>query len=174
MAIPFFRNLMQDPRVTVVHDDARRWLLRSMSRFDLILMDPLRTASAMSNNIYSKEFFAIIKRHLSSAGVAMIWIDDYQVLPATVVSAFPAVYYDCWHLIAGNQFGPDADRSARYEKLLDLLPYEISAAIRSVVCQKHGTKPDILASTQGVEVNTDYRPVTEYYIRKLFSSLSIR
>ncbi len=58
----------------VVIDDGRRFLQRTDEKFDVIIIDsppPLEAAS--SGLLYSREFFAVIKKHLNPGGILQEW-----------------------------------------------------------------------------------------------------
>lgn len=69
------KDSMSDPRLTLIHDDAFRWLLRRSAqelRFDVIfadLPDPVDDALA---RLYSREFYLMLKRNLAPGGMAVI------------------------------------------------------------------------------------------------------
>jgi spermidine synthase len=73
--------LLNDPRIETVYDDARRFLLRTRDKYDVIYMDPLRSTTAYSNNLYSREFFELAKARLNPNGVIMVWADEHHVVP---------------------------------------------------------------------------------------------
>ena len=77
-AHPLLRELnsgsLSDPRLTIVHDDAFRWLLerRAQSRFNIVLVDfPDPTDPALTR-LYSKEFYLLIRRNLSPSGILVV------------------------------------------------------------------------------------------------------
>ena len=59
----------QDPRVHLIFQDARRFLTRSATRYDVILMNLPEPGSAQLNRYYTREFFATVARHLKPDGV---------------------------------------------------------------------------------------------------------
>lgn len=64
------RRALEDPRVTVVVDDARRWLqYHPDRRYDLILMNTTWHWRANSSMLLSQEMMQLINRHLADRGV---------------------------------------------------------------------------------------------------------
>jgi len=57
-----------DSRVKLIIDEGRRFLLRTNEKCDLILIDPIRTTTSYSNNLYSNQCFQIINQHLTPGG----------------------------------------------------------------------------------------------------------
>jgi predicted membrane-bound spermidine synthase len=96
---PFLRRNMDsaqitldDPRVTYLVDDGRRYLNAfPAEKFDLISIDPLRAHTAGHNNLYSKEALEIYRDHLTPNGVLCAWMDEFHVIPHTVAQVFPYV-----------------------------------------------------------------------------------
>ena len=176
--IPVFKTMLSDPRVNLVIDDGRRFLLRSGEQFDLILIDPLRTTTAYSNNIYSREFFQIIRQHLTDNGVFMLFLqDEYRVLPKTLTAVFPHVrFYQHFCLASKAGLTPDDAQKTRLlaaytqperEKMAEPLFAQFEQYI--------GDEHHIRKLTRGYPVNSDLKPVCEYYIglklRNFFSRI---
>lgn len=156
-----FREILSDPRIRVVMDDARRFLARTEQRFDLILMDPLRTTTAYSNNLYSRQFFEQAKRALESGGIFMVWTDEYRVMPKTVASVFPHLrFYDSFILASGRPFKENQARASRFLA-------NFSEATREGMERKGqylGNEIFVENETRGLPVNEDLVPVCEYYL----------
>jgi predicted membrane-bound spermidine synthase len=162
--VELIETMLSHPKVTVFHDDARRWLNRTDQRFDVVMMDPLRTASAFSNNIYSREFFRQLETHLEPGGAVMVWTDEYFVVPKTLATIFPAVEQYCTYLIGMRKPAPAELRSARFDQILAGFAPETRAAIRAVGCERRFSREEILDRTAAAPINTDHSPVTEYYL----------
>ncbi len=162
--IEFMEAMLSHPKVTIFHDDARRWLNRTAQRFDVVMMDPLRTASAFSNNIYSREFFQQLQAHLKPDGAVMVWTDEYFVVPKTLATMFPVVEQYCMYLIGMRNPARADVRSARFDSILAGFAPETQAAIRATDCKHLFNKQEILDRTTAAPINTDHSPVTEYYL----------
>jgi predicted membrane-bound spermidine synthase len=162
--IELIEAMLSHPKVTVFHDDARRWLNRTDRRFDVVMMDPLRTASAFSNNIYSREFFQQLEAHLMPGGAVMVWTDEYFVVPKTLATIFPVVEQYCTYLIGMRKPALAELRSARFDSILARFTPEIQAAIRAIDCERRFNRDEILDRAAAAPINTDHSPVTEYYL----------
>jgi predicted membrane-bound spermidine synthase len=160
--IELFDRMLSDKRLDVVIDDGRRVLARNNERYDLIMIDPLRTTTAYSNNLYSREFFALAASRLTDGGVFMVWMDEDRVMPKTVCSAFPYVrIYECCCL-ASNQ--PLVERRGRGELLrrqFDAVEQERIAKCPLEFVGDQVTQQEI---SSGYPINEDWRPVCEYYL----------
>ena len=66
--LPLLDRILNDPRLHLVIDDGRRYLINSQEGFDLITTDPLRTTTAC-NNLYADSFFRLIATHLNPQGI---------------------------------------------------------------------------------------------------------
>jgi hypothetical protein len=99
------RVTLSDPRITYVVDDGRRYLNAFPDEiFDLISIDPLRVHTAGHNNLYSEEALKIYRDHLTSNGVLCAWMDEFHVIPHTVVQVFPYIdQYRNEFMVAGGQ-----------------------------------------------------------------------
>jgi spermidine synthase len=89
-------NVLHDPRVEVVYDDARHYILTTHEKFDVITSDPIHPWVRGSAALYTKEYFELCKRHLNPGGVVTQWVPLYESSPdvvksemATFFSAFP-------------------------------------------------------------------------------------
>jgi spermidine synthase len=79
-------NVMHDPRVQIVYDDARHFVLTTREKFDIITSDPIHPWVKGSATLYSKEYFDLVKEHLNPGGVVTQWVPLYESDPATVKS----------------------------------------------------------------------------------------
>jgi spermidine synthase len=83
-------SLISDPRIEHVVGDGRAYILRADRRFDIIEADALRPSSAYSGNLYSMEYFELLRRHLKPLGLAVTWAPTERV-QRTFTKVFPYV-----------------------------------------------------------------------------------
>jgi predicted membrane-bound spermidine synthase len=164
-ALPPIARILGDSRVRLVIDDGRRYLRRSAGTFDVILMDPLRTTTAYSNNLHSLEFFALAARRLAPDGVLMVGgLDGGAVVPRTLLAQFPHVRAYPYFCLGSRR--PLTLDEARFERLVGAVPDDQRAIIRDLV--RDPLEGDALVrATAGWPVNRDWRPVSEYYLGAL-------
>jgi predicted membrane-bound spermidine synthase len=89
---------LSDPRVHLHVNDARGALMLADTRYDVIVSQPSHPWTAGASHLYTREFFELIRNHLSPEGVFSQWIGmrfvDEELLRsliATLVDVFPNV-----------------------------------------------------------------------------------
>jgi spermidine synthase len=87
---PGLLALLSDRRVEHVVGDGRAYLLHAGRAFDIVEADALRPTSAYAGNLYSREYFELVQRHLKPGGLAVTWAPTERVRH-TFVSVFPHV-----------------------------------------------------------------------------------
>ena len=90
-----------DPRVEIRIADGRHELLRREETWDLITLEPPPPSAAGVVNLYSREFYELAKRRLSSGGMVAQWwplptqnLEDSRSLVRSFLDAFP--YVSLW------------------------------------------------------------------------------
>ena len=82
MVAPYFtkenNDVVHDPRVEVVYDDARHYILTTNEKFDVITSDPIHPWVKGAASLYTKEYFDLVKSHLNPGGVVTQWVPLYQ------------------------------------------------------------------------------------------------
>jgi spermidine synthase len=98
---PYFRkenyDVLKDPRVEVIYDDARHYLLTTKEKFDVITSDPIHPWVKGAAALYTREYFELVKERLNPGGVVTQWVPLYETSlavvkseVATFFSVFPA------------------------------------------------------------------------------------
>jgi spermidine synthase len=89
-------DVVKSPKVRIVLDDARHFLLTSGEKFDAITSDPLDPWVKGAATLYTKEFFEAARAHLNPGGVVTVFVQLYESSPeavksevATFFEAFP-------------------------------------------------------------------------------------
>jgi spermidine synthase len=83
-------GLIRNPKVEVVIDDGRRWLLRNPQRkFDVIVMNTTFHWRAQVTNLLSVEFLRLIRAHLKPGGVHFYNTTLSEEVQITGVTVFP-------------------------------------------------------------------------------------
>lgn len=160
--LPMFDRIFRDRRLHLVIDDGRRFLQRSDERFDVILMDPLRTTTAYSNNLHSRQFFSLAAKHLTPGGILMVGgVGECLVIPRTLAEEFPFVRSYLSFTLASKY--PMHQNQERLRAMLGSYSVEMQAAIWSLA-QDPLEGRDLAKAIEGYPVNQDWMPVSEYYL----------
>jgi predicted membrane-bound spermidine synthase len=67
-------KVLSNPKVHVHVDDGRNFLLRTKERYDFITLEPPPPSDAGMTNLYSKEFYALMRQRLKPGGLVCQWI----------------------------------------------------------------------------------------------------
>jgi spermidine synthase len=79
-------NVVRNPRVQVVYDDARNFVLTSKDKFDIITSDPIHPWVKGAATLYTKEYFEMCREHLNPGGFVTQWVPLYESNPGVVKS----------------------------------------------------------------------------------------
>jgi spermidine synthase len=74
-----YANPLRDPRVHAVVQDGRFFLQASPRQYDIISGEPPPPKVAGSVNLYTEEFFSLMKSRLKKGGIATFWLPIYQL-----------------------------------------------------------------------------------------------
>ena len=92
------RGVLNDPRVHVIFDDARNFLLTSADKYDLVISEPSNPWIAGIATLFTNEFYAAVRQRLAPGGIFVQWVqayslapDDLRMIVATLAPHFPEV-----------------------------------------------------------------------------------
>jgi spermidine synthase len=85
-------GVLDDPRVEIVIDDARHFVLTAKEKFDVITSDPIHPWIKGSATLYTKEYFELCRRRLNPGGIVAQWVPLYQSDLRTVKSEFATFF----------------------------------------------------------------------------------
>ena len=171
--MPLFDEMLSDNRVQLIIDDGRRFLLQTDKKFDLILIDPLRTTTAYSNNLYSRQFFELVRRHLSDRGVFLVWMDERKVMPRTIATVFDHVKmysmlkYLAFCLASNAPLQIDKEREQTIISHFSAADRNAVVSWESKFLKLSGDRDFIMRKTKGYPINEDWKPNCEYYLGRL-------
>ena len=94
------QNLLTRPNVQLKVDDGRNHMLLTPERYDVITADVIVPMHAGAGNLYSVEYYRLMRRVLKPRGIAIQWIGsggetEYKLIMRTFVEAFP--HTTLWH-----------------------------------------------------------------------------
>jgi spermidine synthase len=91
-------NPLNDDRVEVHIEDGRFFLQVTERKFDLITGEPPPPTIAGVVNLYTEEYFALIRDHLTPGGVSSYWLPGHSLqedAAKSIIKAFCNVFADC-------------------------------------------------------------------------------
>ncbi len=118
---PGDENPLQDERVRVHVEDGRFFLNSTSKRYDLITSEPPPPMIAGVVNLYSEEYFTLIRERLNPGGYASYWLPAVQLKPINtlaIIKAFCNAFEDCslwsgagleWMLLGSNDASRHSD-----------------------------------------------------------------
>jgi spermidine synthase len=87
---PEVASLLENPKVTIVFDDGRRWLRRHPERrFDVVVMNTTHHWRSHATNILSAEFMEMARGHLLPGGIFYFNTTDSYDVQLTAATAYP-------------------------------------------------------------------------------------
>jgi spermidine synthase len=85
-------DVVNDPRVEIVYDDARHYMLTSKESFDIISSDPIHPWVKGSAVLYTTEYFELCKRRVNPGGFVTQWVPLYESDEDVVKSEFATFF----------------------------------------------------------------------------------
>jgi spermidine synthase len=93
----FVARAFDDPRSHIHIDDAKTFFARHRARYDLVISEPSNPWVSGVASLYSREFYAQVRRHLEPGGLMAQWLQAYELdaaLIATVAHALGESFAD--------------------------------------------------------------------------------
>jgi spermidine synthase/cytochrome c-type biogenesis protein CcmH/NrfG len=91
-------SVLEDPRVRVIPTDGRNYILATPKYYDVITAEPSNPWIAGIANLYTREFYQVIKSKIKDDGIFAQWFhnysmspDDFRMVFRTFSEAFPHV-----------------------------------------------------------------------------------
>jgi spermidine synthase len=86
-------GVLKRPNVRVRVDDGRNYMMLTPERYDVITADVIIPIFAGSGNLYSTEYFRLMRGVLNKGGMVMQWVAgteaEYKAIVRTFLSVFP-------------------------------------------------------------------------------------
>jgi predicted membrane-bound spermidine synthase len=170
---PGLRAVLRDPRIEHVFGDGRLLLSTTSERFDIIEADALRPNSAYAGNLYSYEYFRLMRDRLTPGGFAVTWVPTDRVA-RTFLRAFEhAVSFGS--VLIGSNAPIQVDRALVERRLADPAVrrhyseagVDIERLLVDMLATARLFGPDP-ARLVVADVNTDADPRDEFEIPEIF------
>jgi predicted membrane-bound spermidine synthase len=163
------RQLLEDKRSHLLIGDGRKHLLTAKDPWDVITVDAMRPNGASAGNVYSREFYELVRARLAPGGLFAQWVPTGRVLQ-TVQRVFPHVLV--MEVPGGRgEFLLAADQPVPFERevLLERLSARMAsfseaqrASVRAFASS--ATARVAGAPVPGASINTDLFPRDEYFL----------
>jgi spermidine synthase len=162
------RSLLENPRIEHVFGDGRIHLMRGDRKYDIIEADALRPGSAYSGNLYSDEYFRLVRARLKPNGLAATWSPTPRVWN-TFVRVFPYVMSIPGTILVGSETPIELDRGAiasrlaepRVRQYYDMAGIDIERLLNDYLAAPAWYTPDFDRRAL-TDFNTDLFPKDEY------------
>jgi spermidine synthase len=87
-------DVLDQPNVRLCIDDGRNFLRLTGDRFDVVTADIIQPFHPGAGNLYSREYFTLIRAVLNARGLVMQWIghrpeSQYKLIMRTFLEVFP-------------------------------------------------------------------------------------
>ena len=86
-----------DPRARIHFEDAKAYFAAHSSKYDVIVSEPSNPWVSGVSNLFTREFYQFVPRHLNKGGLLVQWIQLYEIneeLVATIVNALNDSFAD--------------------------------------------------------------------------------
>jgi spermidine synthase len=155
-------------------DDGRNYLLTTAKKYDVITADLILPIFSGAGNLYSVEYFRLVRNALKDDGLAVQWVwgteAEYKSIMRSFLMAFPdATLWGGGQLMIGTK-GPLRLRRSDFD-------WKLTMAGRSAGLKELGFDTfekltgsffagpaEMRAFTRGAPVLTDDHPLTEYFL----------
>ncbi|TAK03472.1 tetratricopeptide repeat protein, partial [bacterium] len=173
------RNVLQDPRVRVVTADARHFILAAKERYDVISSEPSNPWMAGVANLFSREFYQLVRQRLADDGIMVQWVHSYSLFPRElkmIVNTFRQVFphTTIWRTLEGDYLLIGTRERLAVDFAGLKARYEASPMIRNDLAVLGWRSPlalltlffldeeDTARYAEGASENTDDRPLLEF------------
>ena len=171
-------DVVNDPRVEIVRDDGRHFILTTKEKFDIITSDPSDPWVKGCAALNTVDYYEMCKEHLNPGGVVSLWIPLYESKPATtksVIATFFKVFPhgllwsndengDGYDAVLFGQVEPtkidvdrlqarlDRDDHSRVRESLDEVGFHSAVDLLATYA---GQSPDLQDWMRDAQINTD-------------------
>lgn len=152
-------SLLKNPKVHIVIDDGRRWLVAHPERrFDFVLMNTTFNWRANISNLLSVEFLQLIRRHLKPGGVHYYNTTSSEEAQYTGVTVFPyAMRISNFLAVSDSPIVFDRERlrsTLMAYRINDRPVFDMAKAEDRDALEKFVTIPDLTSEDVGHEANS--------------------
>ncbi len=174
-------GVLGHPHFRLVIDDARNWLRVSPDPYDVVVTDCTNIQYKSNGDLYTVEYFRLMKDRLTAHGVAAAWVPANGIDPAdlkTLLRSFRAVFphTSVWYMntlptdfliVVGTPDRLDLDLEELHQRMVrpgvreDLEAVGLEDPYR-LACTFLTADEDLAAYLEAGPLNRDDRPVLSY------------
>jgi spermidine synthase len=94
---------LADPRTTLIVNDGRNYLLVTPQRYDVIISEPSNPWMSGPSNLFTVEFFQIVRSKLKEDGLFVQWVQMYSMSPDNMKALIKSVHsvFPYIHIFSG-------------------------------------------------------------------------
>lgn len=155
-------QFLADPRIRIVKDDGRRRLHADGRRYDIIVADAIDTDSTMSNNLYSVEFYRLVRDTLKPGGLMCVLAKTPRIRAAAQrVFPYAVAFREDLLLVSSELIVLDKDAwlaRLRSKRMVDYLGKARTREIAGFIEGAHYAKPN----PPDADLNWDLQPKDEF------------
>jgi len=182
---PFNDRVLDNPRVRLVIEDAKSFMLMTDQKYDIIISEPSNPWMAGVSGVFSREYYETCRNHLLPDGLMAQWVQVYetsddalQTVLATYTSIFP--YLSVWQGSLGDLILVGSTQPFRVDmKALEKRFHEPSVKSDMerfdlfrfpVFLAREIISPDnaFFVPEPGVPQHSDFYPTLEYVAQRAF------
>lgn len=174
---PYNNDPMSDPRLKLHVEDGRTFIAHSARPYDVIVSEPSNPWLAGVNNLFTVDFYRLVKRRLAPGGVFCQWMQFYEmsgVTLASLVRSLNEVFPNAQVFLAGRdllfvatQDGRPLDvrtvatRLRRPKLATDIARADVRVPA-DLVAMHQGALSVLVSRLPEAPFNVDDRPFVEY------------
>lgn len=170
-------RVLDNPKVRVVLNDGRNFLMTTNRMFDVITADPIHPWFKGAGSLYASEYFELAAKHLRPGGVLAQWLPLYELTPDDLASVVKTLQRHFPHTLLWMTHYDAVIVASNAEFVIDEAELERRIAAPAVAGDLRkvamGSSTDLLSyfvmGTQGMQdfarngaLNTDDRPYLEF------------
>ncbi|MCC6153130.1 MAG: fused MFS/spermidine synthase [Candidatus Hydrogenedentes bacterium] len=175
-------HALENPRLHMVVDDGRNFLLTHEGKYDVITFEPMPLAVAGVSTFYSTEFYELCKMRLAQDGIVVQWVPLHATnleVVRTLMSTFQSVFPECtaWFInadlfVVGSESPLSIDIANAAKRMTEP---KIAEGMRGVglvdtvdmVSSFFMSRDAIAAFAQGAPIMSDDRPWVEFLVPRI-------
>lgn len=178
-------NVLDNPKVKIIHQDAKTHLLVTNKKYDIIINEPTNPWIAGVAGLFSTEYFEVAKSRLKPGGLFLQWFQVYELedptlysMLATLQKSFPYSTLfnfssqDVAVIASTEPFSPDMARMeailSRPEIAADLKRYGVTGPLPLLNMQMVNKADTPEPYLRAGRINSDFLPKLEYEANRGF------